>query len=104
MPNFTTDRSQSATTTQQCARKAVLVDPELLKFLQIGVLCKVQLVSEELELDTNEVLVPKDWKVIKLLVKDDSKKTIEQIVASTPEFQGYKVVDCWQVINGAQPF
>lgn len=104
MPNFTTDRTQNATTTSRCARKACLVDPLLLKFLSLGVLCKVQLVSEELELDANEVLVPKDWKVIKLLVKDDSTATIEQIVASTPEYQGYRVIDHWHVIDDENPF
>lgn len=95
MPNFTTDRSAIATTTQECVRTPVLVDPELLKFLSLGVLCKVQLVSEELELDANDVPVPKDWKIIELLVLDDSKQTIAQIVASTPEYVGYKVVDHW---------
>ena len=86
------------------ARTPVLVDPELLKFLRLGSLCKVQLVTEQLELDAYEMPVPQDWKVIELMVLDNSRETIEQIVASTPEYRGYKVADYWQVIDDAQPF
>ncbi len=82
-----------------CDRTAVLLDPVLIKSLSRGIRCKVQLMSEELELDHNEVPVPKDWRVIELIVSDDSRETIEQIVASTPEYQGYRVTDCWQVID-----
>lgn len=88
-----------ATSTPYCERTPVLVDPLLLKFLRLGVHCKVQLMSKELELDAYEMPVPKDWKLIELLVLDDSRATIEQIVASTPEYFGYKVVDHWQCID-----
>ena len=82
-----------------CDRPPVLVDPELLRFLNVGVLCKVQLVTEELELDAYEMPVPKDWKIIELLVKDDNRQAIELLVASTPEYQGYKVTDKGRVID-----
>lgn len=81
-----------------CDRTPVLVDPELLKFLNQGVLCKVAIASDELELDAFEVPVPKDWKILELLVLNDSKETIKQIVASMPEYQGYNLVDHWQCI------
>ena len=60
--------------------------------------------SEELELDAYEVPVPKDCKVIELMVLDNSRETIEQIVSSTPEYQGYTVVDHWRVINDENLF
>lgn len=85
----TTAFESSATSTSNCDRTPVLVDPRLLKFLNIGVLCKVQLVTQELELDAYDMPVPKDWKIIELVVLDDNRTTIEQIVASTPEHQGY---------------
>lgn len=102
--NCTITYCESATTTHLCDRTAILLDPALLKFLRQGVRCKVQLMSEKLELDAYQVPVPKDWKVIELIVLDESRAAIERIVASTPEYQGFKVVDCWQVIDGAQPF
>jgi hypothetical protein len=82
----------------------VLVDLELLKFLGLGVHCQVQLVSEELELDACEMPVPKDYPIIELIVLEDSRATIEQMIASIPEYQGYKVFDYWQVINNQNLF
>lgn len=76
-------------------RAPVLVDPQLLKYLQLGVHCKVQLVSSELELDSNEVPVPVDYPVIEILALDDKRETIEAIVASMPEYTSYRVVDSW---------
>lgn len=93
-----------ATSSCYCSSPPVLVDPELLRFLNVGVLCKVQLVTEELELDAYDMPVPKDWKVIELMVLDNSRETIEQIVASNPDYVGYKVVDHWQVIDDTEPF
>ena len=97
--NYTVASAVIATSTCYCDRAPVLVDPKLLKFLSLGVLCKVQLMSEELELDAYEVPVPKDCKVIELMVLDNSRETIEQIIASTPEYQGYRVTDYWRVID-----
>lgn len=77
----------------------MLVDPELLKLLFLGVLRLVPLMSEELELNARKESVPKDWKVIDLIVLDNSPETIEQIVASNPECKGYKIVDQKQVIE-----
>ena len=97
--NSTTSYCAIATSSCYCFSAPVLVDPELLKFLQLGVLCKVQIISKELELDAYEMPVPKDWKVIELIVLDDSRETIEQIVAFAPEYQGYKVTDRGRVID-----
>lgn len=102
--NYTISSAEIVTDTSNCDRTPVLVDPKLLKLLNFGVLCKVQLVSEELKLDAYEMLVPKDWKIIKLMVLDECRETIEQIVASNPDCVGYTVVDHWQVIDEAQPF
>lgn len=102
--NSTATSSAIAIRTACCDRTPVLVDPLLLKFISVGVLCKVQLVTEELELDAYEMAVPKDWKIIELVVLDDSKETIELLVASTPEYQGYRVTDYWQVIDDTEPF
>lgn len=97
--NSTISSAAIATSSDLNDRTPVLVDPALLKFFQLRVLCKVELTSEERELDFNEVPVPKDWKTIELMVLDDSRETIEQIIASTPEHQGYRVTDYWQVID-----
>lgn len=102
--NCTITSAAIATTTQECDRTPILLDPALLKFLRQGVRCKVQLMSEKLELDANDVPVPKDWKTISLIVLDESRAAIERIIASTREYQGFKVVDCWQVIDGENPF
>lgn len=72
--NCTITFGEIATTTALCDRTEVLLDPALIKFLQMGSLCKVQQNRKELELDANEVPVPKDWKMIKLRVKDDSRQ------------------------------
>ncbi len=101
--NCTITYCEIATTTRECDRTAILLDPALLKFLHQGVRCKVQLISEKLELDANDVSVPKDWKVIKLMVLDHSRTIIEQIVASAPEYKGYKVVDHW-LVSSENPF
>ena len=97
--NCTITSSLIATSRFNCDRAPVLVDPKLLKFLNVGVLCKVQLVTQELELDAYDMPVPKDWKLIELIVLDDSRETIELLIASTPDYQGYKVTDHWRVIN-----
>ena len=102
--NYTVASAVIATSTCYCDRAPVLVDPLLLKFESLGVLCKVQLMSKELELDAYDVPVPKDCKLIELMVLDDSKETIEQIIASTPDYQGYKVTDYWQVIDDENLF
>ena len=60
--------------------------------------------TQELELDAYDVPVPKDWKIIELLVLDDSRACIEQIIASTPDYQGYKVTDYWRVIDDENLF
>jgi hypothetical protein len=72
--NCTITSGEIATTTQECDRYIVLLDAALIKFLRLGSLCKVQQNRKELELDANQVLVPKDWKMIKLRVKDDSRQ------------------------------
>ena len=100
----TISSSAIATSTSNCSSTPVLVDPLLLKLLNVGVLCKVQLVTEELELDAYDMPVPKDWKTIELMVLDDNRQAIELLVASTPDYVGYKVVDRGQVIDEAQPF
>ena len=102
--NYTIASAARATSRFNCDRAPVLVDPKLLKFLNVGVLCKVQLVTQELELDAYDMPVPKDWKIIELVVLDDSKETIELLVASTPEYLGYRVTDYWQVIDDTEPF
>ena len=73
--NSTATSSATATADSPPDRTPVLVDPLKLKFLSLGVHCKVQLLSKELELDANDVPVPKDWKVIELIVLDDSHET-----------------------------
>ncbi len=84
-----------------CACTPVLIDPELLKHLRLGIeaafcggiippqicLCKVQLASNELELDAYGIPVPKDW------------KTITLIVAAIPKLEGYSIVDHWQALS-----
>ncbi len=85
--------SAIATTVSYCDRTPILLDPALLKFLRLRVPCKVQLISKELELDAYEVPVPKNWYFVELMVLDNKRATIEQIVTSTPEYQGYEVVD-----------
>ena len=102
--DFTADKPARATTMSYCSSTPILLDPTLLKFLSQGVRCKVQLVTEELELDAYDMPVPKDWKIIELVVLDDSKETIELLVASTPEYLGYRVTDYWQVIDDTEPF
>jgi hypothetical protein len=89
--------SASLITTSQLKgdRTPILLDPMLIKYLSLGIRCKVRLVSEELELDANEMAVPKSWKTIELIVLEDSRETIEQIVASIPEYAGYRVDDYW---------
>lgn len=88
-----------ATNSSQGDRTPYLLDPALLKFLHLGVHCQVQLATKELELDAYDVPVPKDWKVVDLVVLDHNRQTIEQIVTSTPEYVDYKVIDHWQVID-----
>lgn len=72
--NCTITSSEIATTTALCDRTGVLLDSALIKFLRLGGLCKVQLISKELELDANQISVPKDWKMIKWRVKNDSRQ------------------------------
>ena len=102
--NSTISYPAIATSSSPNDRTPVLVDPLLLKFLSLGVLCKVQLMSEELELDAYDMPVPKDCKVIELMVLDNSRSAIEQIIASTPEHQGYRVTDYWRVTDDTEPF
>lgn len=102
--NCTISSPEIATSRFNCDRPPVLVDPKLLKFLQLGVLCKVELVTEQLELDAYEMPVPQDWKTIELIVLNYSREAIEQIIASTPEYQGYRVTDYWQVTDDENPF
>lgn len=72
--NYTISSPKIATTTRVCDRYMVLLDAALIKFLRLGSLCKVQQNRKELELDANQVPVPKDWKMIKLRIKDDSRQ------------------------------
>jgi len=104
MKYITESRAAIATSRSNCNGTPVLLDPARLKFLHLGVRCQVQIISQELELDTNEVPTPKDCLVIELMVLDDSRATIEQIVTSIPEYQSYKVVDHWHVIDGESLF
>lgn len=106
--NSTLSSSAIATTSVYCDllcftplwhRKTLLIDPELLKLLRLGILCKGKLVSKELKLDALDEPVAKDWKIIELMVGNDRPTIIEQIVISTPEHKGYLVVDRGQVIG-----
>ncbi len=102
---YITELSPSiATTTCNCDRAPVLVDPMLLKYLQSGVHCKVQLVSNALELDNWGVTAPADCPVINILALDDKREAVEVIVASMPEFRGYQVIDYWRLVEADCPF
>jgi len=104
MKYITESRAAIATSTSNCNRPLVLLDLALPKFLRSEVRCQVQIISEELELDASELPTPKNCPIIELMVLDASRATIEQIVASIPEYQSYKVVDYWQVIDDESPF
>lgn len=53
-----------ATSTSNCSSTPVLVDPELLKFSRLGSLCKVQMMSKELELDAYKLPIFRNWHLI----------------------------------------
>jgi hypothetical protein len=105
--NSTATLPAIATVTPNCvseaplleARTPILIDPELLKYLHSGIECKVQLASDELELDAYGVPVPKDWKTITLIAMDDKPETIRLLVAAIPELKGYTIIDHWQTIE-----
>lgn len=97
-------REAIATSTSNCNCAPVLLDLAYLKFLRLGVRCQIQIMSEELELDASELPIPKDCPIIELMVLDDSQANIEQIVASIPEYQSYKVVNYWHAIDDESPF
>lgn len=78
--------------------KLMLVDPALLKFLRLGIHCKVQLVSNEVKPDSLGIPIPVDYPVIDVLAMDDSRETIETVVKLDPKYKDYWVADHWVAI------
>lgn len=76
----------------------MLVDPQLLKFLRLGIHCKVQLVSNQVEPDSLGIPIPVDYPVIDVLAMDDSRETIESILKLDPKYKDYWVADHWIAI------
>jgi hypothetical protein len=61
---------------------------------------KATIVSEELELEANDVLVPVDYRSIEVFaINEQSAHGV-----ATALFVGYKVMDCWQSIEQDCPF
>lgn len=54
----------------------------------------VQVVTEECELDLWEQPVPKDDKVIDVVVTEPTREAIAMLVAVTPWLKGWVMVDC----------
>lgn len=55
-----------------------------------------ELANDELELDSNEVPVPKDYQTIDLLVASKSEKAIRELIATADWLKGYTLIRWWQ--------
>ena len=62
---------------------------------QNGLTVMVQLITHELEI-SEEHPVPKDSQLIEIAVPELSMQSVEQVVASHSEFQGYYVAGFWE--------
>lgn len=56
----------------------------------------VELSSKELELDSQEIPVPKDFKLIDLVVAEPTEQAIRAAIAATNWLKGYSIVSWWK--------
>jgi hypothetical protein len=55
-----------------------------------------ELASDELELDSDEIPVPKEYQTIDLLVASKSEKAIRDLIATADWLEGYTLIRWWQ--------
>lgn len=55
----------------------------------------VQLVSTELELDSQEVPVPKETKIIDVCVTEPTREAIAKLLETAGYLQGYQIEQYW---------
>ncbi|MDV2997544.1 MAG: hypothetical protein N4J56_007249 [Chroococcidiopsis sp. SAG 2025] len=88
-----------ATSASKCDRSMqveLLTDPKIYEHKLVGYRYKVCLVSKELELDGWENPVPKDTKIIDIVVSEPTRSAIEQLVAATGRPDYWQLVSFWQ--------
>jgi hypothetical protein len=59
----------------------------------------VELASDELELDAWGIEVPKDFKVIDLVVSEPTKQAIIEALLGVEELKGYTIVDYFRPLD-----
>jgi hypothetical protein len=95
-----------ATNAHNCDRSIqveLLTAPEVYEQNLVGYRFKVSLNTKGLELDWWGNLVPKDTKVIDIVVTEPTRSAIKQLIATCEWLQGYELVSFWQPEDSA-PF
>jgi len=97
--NSTTTHPAIATSACNCDRfiqVELLTDPKIYEQKLVGYRFKVTLVSKALELDGWENPVPKDTKIIDIVVTKPNRSAIEQLIAATGWLGHWQLVSFWQ--------
>jgi hypothetical protein len=97
--NSTISALAIATSASNCDRSTriqLLSDPKIYEQKLVGYRFKATLVSKALELDGWENPVPKDTKIIDIVVTKPTRSAIEQLIAACEWLQGYELVSFWQ--------
>ncbi len=95
-----------ATSAHNCDRSIeveLLTDPKIYEQNLVGYRFKVSLDTKALELDWRENPVPKNSKVIDIVVTQPTRSAIKQLIAACEWLQGYELVSFWQPEDSA-PF
>ena len=107
MTHFTSTSRQLAITKAYCARQGqleVLTSAEVIEQKLPGHRFMVELATLELEIDEEGIPVPKDFKVIEVVVAKPTAEAIEQLIAAVPFLDAYSVVSFSLPEEGDCPF
>jgi len=86
------------------AHQPLIVAAEVFEHIPHGLRYKVQLASDELELDAYGVPVPKDYQTIDVVVTENKASAIRQLVDAARWLKGWTIIDYWQPLDGECPF
>ncbi len=83
----------------RCIQVELLTDSKIYEQKLVGYRFKVSLASKELELDGWENPVPKDTKIIDIVVTEPTRSAIEQLIVMTGWLAGYEIVSFWTPVD-----
>jgi hypothetical protein len=89
----------SASNCDHSIQVELLTAAEVYEQKLVGYRFKVSLASKELELDGWENPVPKNTKIIDIVVTKPTRSAIEQLIVVTGWLAGYEIVSFWTPVN-----